>query len=174
MGPCLCSPDHASVHRTRFPIFWAWAAEGRLDLEAEGLRKSFLPCPLHLIISGLLSLPGGLPTTHTLQSRAGWAPAPTSVGRISPELQASHCRVSLHLVPGKFLLPYLMPHWLCRPRPSGLLGHALSQDQSKWCGLSDASFVPPGILAILLLSLEPSWHIGRPGAQKNLGDSRCL
>lgn len=27
------------------PALWAWAEEGSLDLEPEGLQKSFLPCP---------------------------------------------------------------------------------------------------------------------------------
>lgn len=38
------------------PVLWAWAEGSRLDLEAEGLRESFLPCP-HLSSS----LPGVSP-----------------------------------------------------------------------------------------------------------------
>lgn len=115
-----------------------------------------------------------LPPAPAPQYRAGWVPAPTSVGRISPELQASHSRVLLHLIPRKFLLPCFMPHWLCHPRPGRLLGVCCprirgSSGASQTPRLTLLGFWPSG-----LLSLELTGHTGGPGPQQNMEDSCCL
>lgn len=164
------------------PVLWAWAEGSRLDLEPEGLRESFLPC-LHLS-SSLPGVSPGVTSPHpTPRAQPHQAcpnpelagpPGPTSVGRISPELQASHSGVLLHLIPRKFLLPDFMPHWLCHSRPSRLLGVGCPGIR----GSAAASPVPHltllGFWLSGLLSLELPGPTDGPGPQQNTEDSGCL